>query len=223
MPVLRSPVGLSYAVTALLGVLIALDLVSIWVGVRLSSVEQTYIDGAADSATDREADRLSELSLGVVNVYNLVSLATIVLFIVWFWRVRMNGEAFAPEYHAKHRLWTVFGWFVPIVSLWFPRRIAVDIWNASQDNSTKSRSTALLNWWWAVFLISTTASEIAERANESAWKDERYDAEWYKSTLDFMTAAEVLTVAAAVLAILFVRRLTRMQHEKAMRGPVDPP
>ncbi|MFI0902108.1 DUF4328 domain-containing protein [Streptomyces sioyaensis] len=46
---------------------------------------------------------------------------------VWFHRARVNAEVFAPEYHEKARGCAIWGWSVPVVNLWFPRRVAIDI------------------------------------------------------------------------------------------------
>ncbi|MFC9283409.1 DUF4328 domain-containing protein [Streptomyces collinus] len=44
---------------------------------------------------------------------------------------RANAEVFAPSKHTKSRGWAAWGWFCPVVNLWFPRRITLDIRDAS--------------------------------------------------------------------------------------------
>ncbi|MGX1762395.1 DUF4328 domain-containing protein, partial [Streptomyces lydicus] len=165
------------------------------------------------SVTSREIDEADALygASGIVQL--AATIATAVVFVAWFHRTRVNAEVFAPEYHARKRGWAIWGWIVPVVNLWFPRQIATDIWNASADD--KSRSTALLNWWWGLWIANLIVGRLAGRRYSGSGGPEEI-----KGAIAGLMASDVFNILAAVLAIFFVRRLTRMQHEKALRGPV---
>ncbi|TJZ54374.1 DUF4328 domain-containing protein [Streptomyces piniterrae] len=209
--VLRSPVGLSKAVMLLLGLVIVADLFALWQGGQSYELVGRIV-GDLGSVSSEEIDRADTL-YGASGYVQLVAiLATAVVFIVWFHRARVNAEVFAPEYHTKKRGWAIWGWIVPVVNLWFPRRIATDIWNASADESSRSR--ALLNWWWALWVVDLLFGRLASQRYIKAETPEEI-----KGALSGLMASDVFNIAAAVLAILFVRRLTHMQHEKALRGP----
>ncbi|MFF4695879.1 DUF4328 domain-containing protein [Streptomyces chattanoogensis] len=210
--VLRSPVGLSQAVMLLLGLVAVADLFALWQGARSYELAGRIIANVG-SVTSGEIDRADVLYRVSGYVQVAVTVATAVVFLVWFHRTRVNAEVFAPEYHAKKRAWTIWGWIVPVVNLWFPRRIAADIWNASADGSSRSR--ALLNWWWAVWIVDLLFGRLASRRYVAAETPEEI-----KGAIAGLMASDGFNIAAAVLAVLFVRRLTRMQHEKALRGPV---
>ncbi|MFG2227460.1 DUF4328 domain-containing protein [Streptomyces sp. NPDC048644] len=49
-----------------------------------------------------------------------VTVATAVVFIVWFHRARVNAGVFAPNCHAMKHGWAIWGWVVPVVNLWSP-------------------------------------------------------------------------------------------------------
>ncbi|MEV0092018.1 DUF4328 domain-containing protein [Streptomyces sp. NPDC050738] len=177
---LRSPVGLSYAVLALLAV---------WTVGDLSALA---------------ADRWGSVGLydGVVRLQGPVFFACAITFMVWFNRVRVNAEVFSPRGHSKTRTWAYWGWIVPVVNLWYPRRIAIDTWVAS--SGPQSASYRLINVWWVCWLLSNLGlySDIGGEAVAT-------------------TAVEgLIDVAAAVTAALFVRQLTRKQDELARTGPV---
>ncbi|WP_235444934.1 DUF4328 domain-containing protein [Streptomyces sioyaensis] len=209
--VLRSPVGLSKVVTGLLGLGIVVDLFAVWQGSQSYELVGRLVRnvGSVSSQEIDQADSLYRVC-GILQV--AATLATAVVFIVWFHRARVNAEVFAPEYHEKARGWAIWGWFVPVVNLWFPRRVAIDIWKASADGNTGSR--ALLNWWWALWVANLVFGRLASRRYANAGTPEEI-----KGAIAGLMASDVLSVLAAVLALLFVRRLTRMQHEKALRGP----
>ncbi|MFE1173817.1 DUF4328 domain-containing protein [Streptomyces sp. NPDC058773] len=197
--------------TGLLGLGIVVDLLALWQGIQLYELVGRLVRNSG-SVTSQEIDQTDSLyqASGILQV--AATLATAVVFILWFHRARVNAEVFAPEYHEKARGWAIWGWFVPVVNLWFPRRVAIDIWNASADESTGSR--ALLNWWWALWVANLLFGRLAgQRYAKAGTPDE------IKGAIAGLMASDVLSVLAAVLAVLFVRRLTRMQHEKALRGP----
>ncbi|MGV9879453.1 DUF4328 domain-containing protein [Streptomyces sp. NPDC003006] len=223
---LRSPVGLGRAVVVLLGVVIATDLYALWAGTVMRDVMNDLITGDYGTDIEREAQHADVLYAQSGSVQLVALIATCVVFLVWFRRVRVNAEVFEPYIHRKTRGWTVWGWFVPVVNLWFPRRIALDIWDASGDRSvapdrtlTLDASAArgphpLINAWWTLWVANILVSRWASRVYGKA-----EEAEEIRSALNGMMLTDALDIAAAVLAIVFVLRLTRMQDRKARLGP----
>lgn len=139
--------------------------------------------------------------------------ATGIVFIVWFHRLRKNAEVWASGLQTKSPGWAIGGWFIPVGNLWIPRGIAADIWRASRpdpfapDGAGELRP---LNAWWGVWVLATMVSQVASRIYAGAeTRDE------ILSGFSWLIASDLLDIAAAVLAILFVRRLTSMQHAKA--------
>lgn len=213
---LASPVGLGRAVAVLLGVVVAVDLFAIWAGVKMYEVTGTIADGGIDDAVQRDADHADSVgaAAGVAQLIALV--ATIVVYLVWFHRVRINAEVFNPFGHSKRRGWTGWGWFVPVVNLWFPRRIMLDSWDASRPAGSRA-SHGLVNAWWTLWIIALAADRTAFTAHRRA--DTARELQQAAGQGIF---SDVTDIAAAVLAVLVVLRLTRMQNEKALRGPVPP-
>ncbi|MDX3751008.1 DUF4328 domain-containing protein [Streptomyces sp. AK08-02] len=216
---LRSPVGLGRAVAVLLGVVIAADLFAVYAGLTMYDAMGSLADDGLGlggyNALMRRADHADTLyaAAGVAQTATLV--ATAVFFLVWFLRVRVNAEVFDPFGHTMKRGWAGWGWFVPVVSLWFPRRIMMDIWDASSPAGTRA-SHALVNAWWALWLVALFTS----RGDFGAF-DGADTAEAIRSDVVQVLVSDVADIAAAVLAILVVLRLTRMQHEKGLRGPAS--
>ncbi|MGB8944136.1 MAG: DUF4328 domain-containing protein [Streptomyces sp.] len=231
---LRSPVGLGRATVTLLGAVIAADLYSLWAGTVIQgAMEDLRISrdtvGWYGSDLVREAERADTL-YGVSGWLQTAALvATCVVFLCWFHRVRVNAEVFEPYLQTKTRGWTVGSWFVPVVNLWFPRRIAIDIWDASGPRSVALDRTmtlsgpadrpshTLINAWWTLWLATLFVGRWATTAYWDAEEVDEVDAAVSK-----LMFSDALDIAAAVLAILFVRRLTRMQDAKAGAGAPMP-
>ncbi|MFF4900386.1 DUF4328 domain-containing protein [Streptomyces sp. NPDC001068] len=209
---LRSPVGLGWAAAVLLGAVVAADLFAVWTDLFRYDATGALADGETGAAAFRRADRadvLSELAAGAQSV-SLVSCA--VVYLCWFQRVRANAQVFSPFGHRRSPGWAIGGWFVPVVNLWFPYRITVDIWDASSPWGAR-RSHALVNAWWTLWLASLFAGRLV-----SGGDGDSEGAAQARTDALGMLVSDALDIAAAVLAILVVVRLTRMQHEKATAG-----
>ncbi|MEU5917902.1 DUF4328 domain-containing protein [Streptomyces sp. NPDC047141] len=206
MLTLKNPNGLAKAVVALLAGNIFFD-------VLLGLFEARWLTADAmpytfDPAQFGPVDLNPAYSLSA-----LVFLATVVVFVVWFHRLRHNAEVWAADLQGRKPGWAIGGWFVPIGNLWIPRAIAADIWRASRWQpyaADGARELTLLNAWWTVWIADWIVGRVAAQLYKGAETPEAWDraAAW-------SLASYAVNVVAAVLAILFVRRLTSMQHHKA--------
>lgn len=219
---LRSPVGLGKAVCVLLGSVAVADVVSIVAG---GYARQVYDEGMADDFLrfdEAVANRADTLYQASSSLQVLTFLATVVVFLVWFRRVRRNAEVFDAYAHTMRPGWAIGGWFVPVGNLWLPHRVASGIWTASSPGGSHGAPArrGLLHAWWAVLLCAEFFSRYAGRLYTDA---EEPDAVLH--SFDIGMVADMADIAAAVLAILFVRRLTAMQGERAAEraaAPVPP-
>ncbi|KOU19629.1 hypothetical protein ADK52_28260 [Streptomyces sp. WM6372] len=215
--VLRSPRGLAVAVCALLGVAAAVNLgsaaISGYVFTLMNRVSADPADVAAGTL-----DRSDVMTAVAGSLQALIMLATAVVFIIWFHRVRVNGEIMRPDAFVQKRGWAIGGWFVPIGNLFLPFRIAKQTWTASTqlgpDGSFREVSAAPLNAWWALWASSLVLDRVFSLMYKRADTPEAL-----RDASAVGTVNDLVTVAAAVLAIVFVRKLTAMQTAKAEQGP----
>ncbi|MFD8690937.1 DUF4328 domain-containing protein [Streptomyces sp. NPDC059651] len=213
---LRSPVGLGAAVCVLLGAVAVADVLAIGAGAHS---RQLFSEGMADdflTYDEAAGDRADLLYRASGSLQVLTLLATVVVFLVWFRRVRLNAEVFDPYAHSLRPGWALGGWFVPIAVLWLPHRVASGTWTASSPGGSNRPPTprGLLHAWWAALLCAQVFSRYADQAYSDAEEPDEV-----LTAFDQVMAADALDILAAVLAILFVRRLTAMQGERAAQGP----
>lgn len=205
-PALRSVSGLAAAVSVLLGVAAAVDVFALWADAGLYS----HLGTALADRTDQLAHDAHVLDLAGKAQLGAV-LVTGVVFIAWFYRVRVNAEYFSQDICTMARGWAIGAWLVPIGNLWLPYRVASEIWQASAqtapDGSWRTVPRTPLTAWWTL----TVASAVIARAGSSLGNS--------SNTLDGLRHAvavtalgDLLNAVAAILAIVFVRRLTRMQQ-----------
>ncbi|MEU2432823.1 DUF4328 domain-containing protein [Streptomyces sp. NPDC007861] len=205
----RSLRGLGAAVVVLLGLVIAADVFAVVVGARL------YALWSAE-ALDQETFSRWE---GLYNWSDVATMDTFLLcgvvFLVWFHRARINAEAFAPGAHRMTPAWAVWSWIVPVVNLWIPRLIALDIWSAStpgdRTGPAPRRSNRLVNAWWTLWIAGMVPTFMATMTYARA-----VEADETREAIGLTLVSALFDIAAAVLAIVFVRRLTAMQHRKAL-------
>ncbi|WP_327282054.1 DUF4328 domain-containing protein [Streptomyces sp. NBC_01205] len=215
--VLRSPRGLAVAVTAMLSVAGAVNLFAAGIGAYLFSLMTSVIADPA-AVGDHALRQGDDLTTVASVLQNLIMVATAVVFVVWFHRVRVNGEIFRPDAFSQTRGWAVGAWFIPIGNLFLPFRTAKEIWTASTqfapDGSFRQVSNAPVNAWWALWVGSLVLDRIFSRLYQQAGTPQAL-----RDASAVGVASGLCTVAAAVFAIVFVRRLTALQTVKAAQGP----
>ncbi len=219
-PVLRSPLGLAHAVTALLAVVIVADVLSLGAAAYMRSVMGDVVS-TGPSGIDMDAvDRADTAIAGSGGLYLLGLIGTATLFIIWFHRVRHNAEVFAPDVQRRTPGWAIGGWFIPFANLWIPRGIAQDVLRAGQPDpwAGELRHQRLLNSWWGLWIASNIFDRLAAQRYDAA-----EDPQAVHDAAGWLMTGSVLDIVAAVLALLFVRRLTADQNAKAMAGNPFPP
>ncbi|MEU6391450.1 DUF4328 domain-containing protein [Streptomyces sp. NPDC046939] len=213
---LRSPNGLATLAMALLGVVIAVDLGAVGVGI---AEYRTLSDVAGGDWAGYDEGRLGRLD----DAYRVLQLAqggalvvTAIGFIAWFLRVRDNAEVFAPHGQSKARPWAIFGFFVPVVAFWFPRRIALDTWHASDGGLELTRGRArsgVIEAWWYLWIFNQLFGRFVGREYDKAESLPEIE-----SATAWVIAGDVLDIVSAAAAIWFVRSLTRLQNRRVTAG-----
>ena len=209
---LRSPVGLGRAAAALLGVVIAADLFAVHAGLALYDVTGDLMNGATGGAVLRRADAAVSLDSLALKVHSGSILVCVIVYVSWFVLVRGNAGVFDPAEQSMKSWWAVVGWFAPGLNLWYPRRITLEIWDASSPAGAR-RSHLLVNVWWTLWILSLIADWMGDLHYE-----ERFGPDENHAVVELSLIADVVEIAAGALAILVVLRLTRMQHEKTLAG-----
>ncbi|MEV6238596.1 DUF4328 domain-containing protein [Lentzea sp. NPDC051838] len=176
----------------------------------------TYV--ALVGAFDLPASISLLITLDVVRVITdlpltLVTIATLVVFILWMYNARVNAERFtyATE-HRFARVWVVLGWLVPVVNLWFPKLIIDDIWRASDPQlrdiplQQRPRTRLITNWWNSYLLMW-----VFDFAYFRFYEDGQLTEESFVTQAAFSTMCAVIGGVAAYLAVQVVRRISDFQ------------
>ncbi|MFD5145423.1 DUF4328 domain-containing protein [Streptomyces sp. NPDC058401] len=213
---LRSPQSLATALTVMLSLEAGLALLSAGVGFYGRGLMQDLITDPGSVAED-SLDRVDNMQMMIASGRNLLGLALLVVFLVWFHRVRSNGQVFRPDGFSQGAGWAIGAWFIPIVNFALPYRVALETWEASTQNapdgSFRRTSAAPLTVWWVVYAFSWVL-RLYDRFQNPAETAEEFSGQFTLGAV-----ADLTTAVAAVLAVLFVRKLTALQAVKAVQGP----
>lgn len=160
----------------------------------------------------------------------IAELVTALAFILWFYRAYRNLIRTGIRDVRFSTGWAVGAWFIPFFNLVRPKQIANDIWKGSASAATIGIARwreiplpAVLNWWWGVWILGAVLAGLGPST--------RYDVfnRTTQSLRDLRTGTWIVEfglaalVVAAVLAILFVRRVSRLQDDNFAAVPAWEP
>ena len=157
------------------------------------------------------------VSLGLV----LVGPAT---FLPWFYSAYVNLRRFGLRNLRYTPGWAIGSWFIPVFNLFRPKQIANDLDRATGGGELHSVGridshpvNPLLHWWWAVYLLGGAIGFFAGSAysgddpfasGSDAFDTLEDERAFYVADL----VASSVTIVAALLAILVVRKITADQR-----------
>lgn len=167
------------------------------------------------------------LALALTGVLGLtaiaVYIATVVVFLMWLYRVSNNVAAFgATTQHSSG--WAIGSFFVPIMNLFVPYQAVREIWKKSEPNATDAFSYGVsppgfFPAWWGFWIASNISSNAYFRMTLAEAPVE--------ASAMVGILSEVLSIAAAVFAIQVIKEIDRRQEERARNlqqvFPTPPP
>lgn len=175
---------------------------------------------ASGSATFEQFNAAEARHDLVILTQMAVYLVAAVVFIRWFHRAYANLPAVGIEGLGHSTGWAIGAWFVPIVSLFWPKQIADEIWRGSDPSLEPDQGRSwrqgkvpvLFRVWWLAFI---TSSLLVGAGTELYGGVETY------SDVKFAAVVEVtgnaLGILSGVLAYVVVDRMSERQQTRATR------
>jgi hypothetical protein len=163
--------------------------------------------------TANDADDLVGAATGILL---FVMFVILVLIVIWTYRAAKNNEALGRMYPRLKPGWGIAGWLIPLANFVIPLLMLQDLWRGAEPNTARgdaswreNRGSSLIGWYWAVFVVSSIrvglGRDSARFVSPSQLRGLR--------THDVIALiGMVATIAAAILAVQVVRRLTARQE-----------
>lgn len=147
-------------------------------------------------------------------IQGLAWIVTAALFLGWLYRARQTLTALGVHDLRFSPGWTVGAFLVPGLNLvWAPQAVH-DVWRASDPGPGAPRiwPEVLTPWivaWWTLLVLATLADPLPRRLDPQALAEVTLG----PATL-VLIVAQLLEIAAAVLAIVVVRAIGRRQETR---------
>lgn len=169
-----------------------------------------FLLGAQPDATLLEASDLLEYT--TIAVF----LGSAVAILFWIHRAHENLRLFAAGPFNFSGQSAAFWFFVPFANLVQPFRAMRELWRESRGPAEgDSRSTALVDSWWACFIIGGLISNISARMLDGA-----VDSDARIATLMVFDFGLLLRICSAILLHEIIRAVGRMQLKRVSVGEV---
>ena len=142
----------------------------------------------------------------------LLLLATGILFIVWLYR-GSRSDRVSRAWMRRGAGWAIGGWFVPFGNLVLPAQQVHDLYRGAFVGRNEGKplpGSALLGWWWAMWLCSGVMSWVALTGRGDPTGDGLQVLRDIRTTDIVDLVGSVFTLAAALLAAAVVGRITAL-------------
>ncbi|MEU4235079.1 DUF4328 domain-containing protein [Nonomuraea sp. NPDC026600] len=169
-----------------------------------------------DSVSDAEIESSDTIYAASGYVETAVFVLAGVAFLMWMFRARANADLLAPGEQRHRKPWLIFGWIVPIISLWYPKQIIDDIWGASRRIDQSPRSGVIIAWWAAWLLSSWVARVVGNLLIKAD------DLEGMAAAAKFDVVSMAMWMVAAALAATVIVRTTNAQETRRLAPSAEP-
>ena len=207
----------------LIWIVLALDIISITSD--FFQYKLIYAAGHGELPTEAAAtsNDLRQQIIAIASI--IVSIISAITFILWFRRGYFNLHQRVNTLSYSEG-WAAGGWFVPIISLFYPHKLMKEMWREtdyiiSKNNNTyqTKNSISIIGWWWTLWIIVEFAARFVAKYTLRA---DTID-ELLTSTLSSMVQS-VMSIALGLVTIKIVKEYSQMEIQLAqMPAEINPP
>lgn len=208
---------------------IVLDLIALVSGFMEIGLLSGIQEGRTITDAEAEANDIRQAIVGGLQLLTFVF--TVIFFLMWIHRAHRNLPALGARDLKFTPNWAAGWFFVPFMNLFRPVQVVTEIWKASSPDRNAFEGTSdgtawksaptspVVGLWWAAWIIAGIVGQIAARLSLSA------------ETLETLLASswailfsDAIDMVAAVLAIMVVSNIDKMQEAKAAQiAPLGSP
>lgn len=196
------------AVKTVFYIMMGMNIVSAWSNLMQYQLLKTAQERMALSPEVAGQNDLRQRIIGIISILCLV--ATIVIFIMWYYRAYKNLHALKINRLHYTPGWAIGGWFVPILNLSRPYEIMKEIWNETQrfylPDGENSSSVSIIGWWWTFWLSDNILSNISSRITMAAGTIPQY---MFSSM--FSVISDTAGIIAMIITLIMVNRMSEYE------------
>jgi uncharacterized membrane protein len=174
------------------------------------SLLEEYNVGNFISDEEADANDLRQMIIGVMQ--SVLFITTSVLFLVWFYRAYRNLHIILNERKMKSSIsMTIWGFIIPIVSLFKPVQITNEITDKHtkiltklNPNYVRISSKTLIGIWWTFYIVTNVIENITFR---TVLRSDTID-EIIFSTKAYIVS-DFIEIPAAIITVLMIRQISK--------------
>lgn len=198
--------------------LVMLSICLVWSILRIASdAMQLSLLSSPYTAEEGMANdqRQSIVAIG----WSVIFYTTSIPFLRWVHRINVNCRGFGARSMLLTPGWAVGSFFIPILNFFRPYQSMKQVWQVSRDPADlqSGKGSALVGWWWALWLLSNVTGSVSDRFSKHATTIDS----WIQSTWVAIVASAI-GAFVSVAAILLVRGIYRMQEALVNPAPQAP-
>ena len=155
--------------------------------------------------------QFGDLARPLAIVQFAIWLASLLLFLAWFYRANANARAMGADGLMGSPGLSVAWFFIPIAFLFMPYVVMRDTWKASESpRDWQGQPTPpLVGFWWAAFLATNLTATLSFRM----WASGDYDVADAVAVLDLVSNGAA--VFASLLGVAVVQKIQTLQASPA--------
>jgi hypothetical protein len=181
-------------------------------------------------------DVLYEIDSVVGSISSIIEFIVIIIALYWFYKANKNIHSFGAK-EISSPIMTVIWWFVPILQLWKPYKIAQQIWKGSNPETCLSTGTEWKNlpssniiksWWilgilpllivsifvfYAIMNVGTNYSDLEQAGQKLAESKEML---FYTNFGSMLSSG--LVIASTIFFIRMIKQISFWQEIKSGRS-----
>lgn len=194
------------------GLYIAFQILEVTSNYMQYNLIQPALEGNVIDPIAAENNDTRHLLIVVLSI--LTYLLSAIFFTVWFYRAYQNLH-FRVDHCQYKKNWAIWGWIVPIGSLFIPYKIMQEIYidtkaklvSISEDYS-KINLSMLIGFWWASWLVAIISQNIISKLFD--------DEESLQGIIDYTIGdivAGILFLISALITFKLIKEISQLDEK----------
>jgi len=188
--------------------------------IHLAGFSGLVDDVVSGAASTLDADRFDATTSQIAGTYVLALIVAAIAYVAWLSRAVEDAPALGAGTPPHSPRGAIGWWFVPFASFVVPYQIVADLHDRLATATDHDRARPLLLAWWLTWLGGSFIGYATRLPGDQT-------VDQLKASVSIEMVSDAVTVVAAVLAILVVRRIVRREDARAAAltapdGPAAP-
>lgn len=170
------------------------------------------------NVSDSVIESNESLNTIVSIIQTVIAVLTVISFLLWFYKTHKNTVNISEQPLKYSPLWSVGGFFIPLINLVLPYKIAKEIWYASVNDSydynqlNNKPMVGFIMTWWLLFILSSGTSRLSSQLILKAEELQSF----IEATISYIVS-DSLIILGSIAAIYFIKTVSNVQKTTLSR------